>query len=66
MKTVASFKNLTYLEITDTKVTDTGLKELATLKRLGQLYLTRGQKVTESGVKELQNALPNCNIVMKY
>jgi internalin A len=39
-----------------------GLKKLATLKNLTDLYLG-GTKVTDAGVKELQQALPKCLIV---
>ena len=44
-----------------TKVTDAGLKELASLKSLETLSL-RGTKVTDAAVKELQEALPDCRI----
>ena len=44
--------------------TDTGLKELAGLEKLETLSLWA--KVTESGVKELQNRLPNVKIDSKF
>jgi hypothetical protein len=43
-------------------VTDAGLKELKELKQLQSLDL-RYTKVTEAGVKDLQDALPECRIV---
>jgi hypothetical protein len=43
-------------------VTDAGLKELAGLKSLQSLDLSR-TKVTDAGLKELQKALPDCEIV---
>ena len=49
------------VSLNDTKVTDAGLKELATLKNLTTLDLGF-TKVTDAGVKELQDALPKCRI----
>jgi hypothetical protein len=43
-------------------VTDAGLKELAPLKGLTELYLSR-TKATDAGVKELKKALPECKII---
>jgi hypothetical protein len=42
-------------------VTDGGLKEPAALKNLTALKLW-GTKVTDNGAKELQKALPKCEI----
>ena len=44
-----------------TKITDTGLKEVAKLKQLTTLRLLF-TKVTKAGVAELKKALPNCLI----
>jgi hypothetical protein len=57
----ASGKPVVAVNLGGTKVTDAGLKELAPLKNLTELYLT-GTKVTDAGVKELQKALPKCQI----
>ena len=46
-----------------TKITDTGLKEVAKLKQLKRLFL-EGTKVTKAGVAELQKALPKCIIIV--
>ena len=45
--------------LSNTKVTDAGLKELAALKSLTQLDLGN-TPVTDAGIKELQQALPKC------
>jgi hypothetical protein len=50
------------LRLDSTKVTDTGLKELAGLKSL-QLLDLRYTQVTDAGVKELQKVLPKCEIL---
>jgi hypothetical protein len=42
-------------------VTDVGLKEMATLKNMSFLSLL-STKVTDAGVKQLQQALPKCKI----
>ena len=47
--------------LSNTKVTDAGLKELAALKSLTDLNLSN-TKVTDAGLKELQKALPQCEI----
>ena len=50
-----------HLGLGATKVTDVGVKELATLKNLTSLDLSVTD-VTDAGVKELQKALPKCKI----
>lgn len=59
LKDLSDFKNLTTLDLRNTKVTDVGLKELGGLKHLSMLEL-RGTKVTGVGVNELAEALPKC------
>ncbi len=49
------------LYLSDTKVTDVGLKELVNLKNLSSLSLSLTQ-VTDAGVAELKKALPKCDI----
>ena len=68
MKELAALANLTWLNLScSADVTDVGLKELTTLKNLTWLYLGDPlrrfkSKVTDAGVKELQKALPRCEI----
>jgi len=52
------------LHLSHTKVTDAGLVHLEGLTELERLFLynTGGGKVTDAGVKKLQQALPNCKI----
>ena len=60
---LAHLKGLTSLEtlyLEDTKVTDAGLVDLKGLSSLRTLGL--GPQVTESGVEDLQSALPKCAI----
>jgi|SRR5579883_2826069 len=54
-------KPITVVNLIGTKVTDAGLKELATLKNLNTFYLGETQ-ATDAGLKELQQALPKCRI----
>lgn len=49
------------LDLAKTEVTDTGLKELAALKRLTSLALCE-TKVTDDAVEALRKALPKCFI----
>ena len=44
------------------QITDAGLKEVAKLKQLRELYFA-GTKITKVGVAELQKALPKCKIL---
>jgi hypothetical protein len=47
------------LYLAKTDVTDAALENVKPLKKLGELWL-EGTKVTLSGLKGLQKALPNC------
>ena len=53
LKELKEFKNLTTLNLNNTKVTDAGLKELKDLKNLTTLSLYSTQ-VTDAGLKELK------------
>ena len=54
-------ENLKPLDLSYTKITDTGLVHLKGLTKLEGLYL--GQtKITPAGIKSLQEALPGCEI----
>ena len=54
-------KWLNTLELDGTKVTDAGLEHLTNMNRLEWLILKR-TRVTDEGVKKLQQALPKCQI----
>ena len=45
----------------DTQITDADLEYLKRLSNLNRLQF-RGTQVTDEGIKELRNALPNCEI----
>ncbi len=57
----SDLKKVTHLRLNGLKITDTGLKEMAKLTQLEELWLNDTQ-VTKAGVAQLQNALPNCEI----
>lgn len=52
---------LVNLNLCNTQISDDGLKHLSGLKNCESLWLRYAQ-VTEEGVKELQKALPDCEI----
>ncbi len=73
MRELKGLKNLRYLSIKYTKVSDAGLKHLKELKNLKALIVhtsanvptPRGLSetpVTAAGAAELQRTLPNCRI----
>jgi Leucine-rich repeat (LRR) protein len=53
---------LDFLDLGNTQVTDAGLANLKGLTRLKQVNLS-GVRVTDAGIKDLQKALPNCEIL---
>ena len=55
-------KNLAMLDLSNTPVTDDGLKELSHIKTLATVYLTHTE-VTDSGVEELKKSLPILEIL---
>lgn len=55
-------ETLQHLALNKSPITDAGLPALKKLKNLTALHLTE-TKVTAAGVADLQQALPNCNIV---
>jgi len=57
-------RELRYLSLGCTRITDAGLAHLKGLLSLEQLDLL-GAKITYSRVAELQNALPNCKITFQ-
>ena len=54
MKELKDLKNLTWLDLSGTYITDAGLKELKDLKNLTWLNLS-GTDITDAGLKELKN-----------
>lgn len=64
LKELASLTNLRELSVGHNLITDVGLNELSTLKSLKKLYLSGPQvHVTDAGVKELQSALPELQVI---
>jgi internalin A len=68
LKKIVNLGKLSFLQLIDDpehgyvpQITDAGLKELAKLKHLTELYLY-GARVTQEGLAQLQQALPNCII----
>lgn len=64
LEDVGALSNLKYLHLSSTEITDRGLKHLGGLQSLESLALLQTQ-VSEEGVKELQQALPNCEILYR-
>jgi internalin A len=62
LKHLRDLKQLTSLTLSATEVTDEGLKHLKELKQLTTLNLFFYRKVTSEGLKDFQEALPNCKI----
>ena len=60
LKEVAKLQNLDWLSLSGTKITDAGIGELAKLRKLTSLYLPRA--ISDENIKELQKALPDCEI----
>jgi internalin A len=59
MKDLAGLTQLQTLDLGGTQVTDAGLKELTSLTQLQTLDLQDDNQVTDAGVVELNNKLPN-------
>ena len=62
LKDLKELTNLKGLNLWGTKVTDAGLEYLKGLTKLQWLNLL-GTAVTADGVRQFQQALPNCKIV---
>ena len=58
---MAELQKLEVLDLTNTQITDTGLKDVAKMQQLTHLSL-RGTKATKAGAAELKRALPNSSI----
>ncbi len=66
MNLVAGFVDLRRLRISNTQVTDAGLKQLAEFGSLRGLYFQDIQGVSDEGINRLQQALPNCKVTSNY
>lgn len=60
---LSAFPQLTTLLLSGTAVTDSGLQLLAPLTQLGFLNVVLSKRVTDTGITELQKALPKLKIV---
>jgi hypothetical protein len=59
---VTAFKRIERLDLEDAPIGDAAVPHLKELRSLHHLNL-RGTQVTEAGVQELRNALPDCEIL---
>ena len=59
MEQIKACKQLQFLNLGRTRITDKGLEHLAALAQLHELDLW-GAPVTIKGLKRFQQALPNC------
>ena len=57
----AKVEEVTFMNLSGTRLTDAGVKELFPLKNITTLFLP-SKGVTDAGVGELQKALPKCKI----
>jgi hypothetical protein len=62
LREIGDLHNLTLLDLEGTKITDSGLPKLAGLQKLERLGVAK-TKVTDEGVKQLQQSLPQTQIV---
>jgi len=69
MEHLQGMNNLKWLNISHTKVTEAGLKHLKSMTNLQTLFICclyqadGRKKVSDEAVRELQEALPNCEII---
>jgi hypothetical protein len=61
LKTIARFPRVQAIDAGGADMTDAGLKHLHAMTQLRRLQLSAGQ-ITDQGVKDLQEALPQCKI----
>ncbi|MCH2203234.1 MAG: PQQ-binding-like beta-propeller repeat protein [Fuerstiella sp.] len=62
LETLGAFTQLTHLNLVGAKISDSGLKHIHRLRKLVHLRLTNST-ATEADVRNLKNALPNCEII---
>ena len=63
LQELVKLKTITRINLSGTQITDAGLQELAKIKQLKEIDLENTKGVTEQGIGELQQALPNCKII---
>ncbi len=62
LASLAKMSNLKTLDLSEAEISDEGLLQLASLKRLTQLHLGNNANLTEDGVNRLRELLPDCKI----
>jgi hypothetical protein len=62
LRTVSGLSRLEWLDIDATEITDKGLRHLEAMRNLRHLSVTQCPNITDTGVAELQRALPKCKI----
>jgi beta-lactamase regulating signal transducer with metallopeptidase domain len=62
LQTIASFADLDYLGLTNSRITDSGVLQLAALKKLRNLYVG-SPLISEGGFDRLRAAMPQASIV---
>jgi Leucine-rich repeat (LRR) protein len=64
MKQIGNLKELRYLNLYGTQVSDAGLKHLHSLKNLKAIYLWQSE-ASAKGAKALEQALPDAKVNLK-
>jgi Carboxypeptidase regulatory-like domain len=62
LQTIASFADLDYLGLTNSRITDSGVLQLAALKKLRNLYVG-SPLISEGGFDRLRAAMPKAHVV---
>ena len=63
LESIAALNNLETLFLSSTPTTDKGLVHLKGLTKLSFLTVQFCEEVTDSGIRELKQSLPNCSII---
>jgi hypothetical protein len=59
---IAKLRQLQFLDLSETEVTDAGLQKLKSLGSLKEIRLVN-TKVTDAGVAELKASIPNLSVI---
>lgn len=62
MKSVGQMTSLEHLNLGETQVADTSLQHLSALRNLKHVFLSRNTRVTEAGLRKLNELLPECDV----